>query len=909
MMKLPVIVVAVLLSAACPGIADEKEPAEGAAAGRLILGDASVWRAYITWMPAVARGTNGVVAPTRVYRGLKQSSAMPPQDWITPDFDDSSWFYWREPRVSRTLKINKTGARNPKPEDFEDTGLPAYDAGQYGIQRSVFMGLRCFRARFMVEDPGKVQDLTLYACFRGGLLAYLNGVEIGRASLPVEGAVPSDAAADDYPNEAEVAADGKKTLEQIPGDPENLKRINTRVRSLQAKIPGAALRKGVNVLALEIHRAPLKKVEWNACGLVTVELRGSGAILQAVTRPKGVQVWNANALTRITPYGGLAFGRIWAGGEVFLQSFPLSWGCPFAPLVPVRIAGARNGVFTGQIVVSSDEPIRSLEAKAGDLVQTDGGGRIPAAAVQLCFQGYPDAYPKSLTRDPNMSLFDVLYEKAPAEVSVRTGDNGGDGAPSRGTDFVAGWTDGGAVVPIWLRVRVPANVPAGAYQGKVSIRTAKSEETAVPVHLKVADWTLPVPKEFVTHVGAMHSPDTLAVYYNVPPWSDEHFKLMEKTFAYTSELGGKVAFIPLVVQATWLKNERSMVSWVKEDSPAGNSYKYDFQLFERYMDLIQKYLKPEVVCLYVTDGSGMCSIKGVTALDLPGGKAGILTLPPYEPKPESVAFWKPVIAEARERLAKRGLADTVTLGLLWEQNAGDKGKAAVELFKAAAPGLKLTQIAHYGGQKGENNGVPYGYVMSVWGNNTPQKSKVYGARDLSVKVAWHPRADAFNDIRPIAPWGAFRTVMERAAAGTIGLSPVGMDFWNLAKTGALEGAGAWNLGMASQTAGAFLAPGPDGPLSTVRFEMLRESLQECEARQVIEKALADPATREKLGEAVVKRCREVLDDREAWKSFCERGEGHAEGEGWQWFAGTNWEERGFKLFNCAGEIQKAVAAR
>jgi len=172
-------------------------------------------------------------------------------------------------------------------------------------------------------------------------------------------------------------------------------------------------------------------------------------------------VWNASVLTQITPFSGTMAGRIWQGGTVYPQYRPLSWGVPGTPLAQVRICGARNGVFTGQVGVSSDEPIRGLSATMSDLVQSGGAGKIPAAAAQVCYQGYPEAYPRSLGGDPNTSLLDVLYEKPPAEVPVRKELRGGEAA---GAQFEAActWTDGGALVPVWIKVRVPADAPAGS---------------------------------------------------------------------------------------------------------------------------------------------------------------------------------------------------------------------------------------------------------------------------------------------------------------------------------------------------------------------------------------------------------------------------------------------------------------
>ena len=58
-----------------------------------------------------------------------------------------------------------------------------------------------------------------------------------------------------------------------------------------------------------------------------------------------------------------------------------------------------------------------------------------------------------------------------------------------------------------------------------------------------------------------------------------------------------------------------------------------------------------------------------------------------------------------------------------------------------------------------------------------------------------------------------------------------------------------------------LAPGETGPISTGRFEMLREGLQMCEARIAIERALTDEALKKKLGAQLAERCGKLMTER------------------------------------------------
>jgi len=208
--------------------------------------------------------------------------------------------------------------------------------------------------------------------------------------------------------------------------------------------------------------------------------------------------------------------------------------------------------------------------------------------------------------------------------------------------------------------------------------------------------------------------------------------------------------------------------------------------------------------------------------------------------------------------------------------------------------------------------------MSVWGNCTGIQSRIFGARDLPIKVAWHPRCDPINDIRPISHRGALLTALERAAGGrnsgnTLGLGPVGMDFWVLPddpvqkrRAGTLEGGLASNLSMSLFTTASLLAPGPDGPVTTVRYEILRQGLQQCEARMIIERALSDPAIKSLMDNQLIKYCEEVIAEREKVMYFVSKGEMYAQGEGWRWFEYSGWEERARILFECADKVNKCL---
>jgi hypothetical protein len=105
--------------------------------------------------------------------------------------------------------------------------------------------------------------------------------------------------------------------------------------------------------------------------------------------------------------------------------------------------------------------------------------------------------------------------------------------------------------------------------------------------------------------------------------------------------------------------------------------------------------------------------------------------------------------------------------------------------------------------------------------------------------------------------------------GTHGIGRLGADFWNVladrrGRKSELCGRypeTAWGQLKVTYCAQHFLAPGRDGAIGTAQLEMFREGAQEIEARVFIEKALADPAKKAKLGNKLAYRAQALLDDR------------------------------------------------
>jgi hypothetical protein len=96
----------------------------------------------------------------------------------------------------------------------------------------------------------------------------------------------------------------------------------------------------------------------------------------------------------------------------------------------------------------------------------------------------------------------------------------------------------------------------------------------------------------------------------------------------------------------------------------------------------------------------------------------------------------------------------------------------------------------------------------------------------------------------------------------------------------------------------YLWPGPDGPASTMRLELMREGLMECEARITVEAALRDKADRARLGARKTRAFEALLSERSRWARRALSVPGGLT------FIGSDWRGRRSALFDAAAEVDR-----
>lgn len=253
--------------------------------------------------------------------------------------------------------------------------------------------------------------------------------------------------------------------------------------------------------------------------------------------------------------------------------------------IPLKALACRNQIVSVVALVTSPEPVQSAQLVVSDLACR--GQLIPREAIRVCRIGAvptPEAGPVC---DPIYDVDRFAIERSAA---------------------------------LHISIRVPRSVAAGAYRGTLSLVVDGREVAKSTVEVDVANVDLPDVYDWDFFLGVWMNPATVARWHGVELWSDEHFGLLRP---YVQDLAahGQKSVIAPVCYEPWGTQTRdpypSLVGWRRR----GENYEFDFSVFDRYVALhIECGIERAIHCYSIVQGPGATDRSVIDYLDLDTGE-------------------------------------------------------------------------------------------------------------------------------------------------------------------------------------------------------------------------------------------------------------------------------------------------
>ncbi len=491
--------------------------------------------------------------------------------------------------------------------------------------------------------------------------------------------------------------------------------------------------------------------------------------------------------------------RIWPVDphvKVFRDTLP---GDPGGTL---RLRAARNEWEPAQLAVRSPVALKAVRVEVSPLKHADGRTTLGPEHVSWNFVGFIPLKKNT----PGSEA--IRVRAAPCEVpdpllDVRTLDLPAD-----------------ATQPVWLTVFVPEEAAPGVYRGEVAV-WAGSHRATLPIELSVEPWVLPETRHvLVTNWFNLHN---IATAHGLSMWSEPYWAMLERYARNMAAHRQNVVLVP------W--------SLVEVTRRADGKLVFDYARFDRFVELFTRCGVGQRLEISHLGGGEKgwgtpFRLANLQARDEKTGKT--VSLPPEEGVLR-------LAADLQRHLEERGWLDRSMI------HVGDEPiltnlaswRAISEAVHRAAPRLRRIEAIET---------IDCTGALEVW---VPQLihfdrwRDAYEARRAHGEFWFYICCNPFGNVYPnrfldyplsrvrVLHWLNFTEELA-------GYLHWGWNFW-----------GKDPFGVPSDRLPPgdthVVYPGKEGPLNSIRWELQRESLEDCEYLHLLVAQVA--AVKQRLGEA------------------------------------------------------------
>jgi len=243
------------------------------------------------------------------------------------------------------------------------------------------------------------------------------------------------------------------------------------------------------------------------------------------------------------------------------------------------------------------------------------------------------------------------------------------------------------VRPVWVSIDVPRDASPGLYTTQIRIEGADVKPLVFPVRIEVLTPVLPEPAQWSFHLDLWQNPWAVARYHHVPPFSPEHYMLMEPLLRMLAEAGQKCLTVS-IVDAPWggqtYDTFGTMIQWIRTED---GTWRYDYRLFDEWVRFGQACgIRDQINCYsmvpwtnrfrYFDEASG--DYRWVEAE--PGTEA-------YE------THWRPFLVDFVAHLRRCGWLDRTAIAL--DERSLEQVQKLLAFVKRVAPDLKIASAGKY----------------------------------------------------------------------------------------------------------------------------------------------------------------------------------------------------------------------
>lgn len=475
------------------------------------------------------------------------------------------------------------------------------------------------------------------------------------------------------------------------------------------------------------------------------------------------------------------------------------------PRTACRLTAWRGERVSAQLLVWSAQPVERLVCTAG--VLTSDEGRLPESAVRTRFVRYVMS---------DEFACGCCKRKPQDFAAVLTADMLDD-RPSMALEACT-------VRPVWITVDVPQDAAPGLYRTPVTV-ACDGDEQRLELEVEITGRTLPAPSEWRYHLDLWQHPAAVARVEGTEMWSDAHFEALRPVMKPLADAGQKV------VTATLNKDPwnhqcfdayEDMIRWTKR---ADGTWEYDYSLFDRWVGLCAgEGIDRQINCYSMLPWNNELHYYDAAADRIVEIRANPGT-------PEFEAMWRPFLRDFEAHLDAKGWLGKCCVAM--DERSPETMDAAIGLLRSAAPGLGIAMADNHASYKRYTD---LDDVCVQIDCRVADEDLARRRRDGLLTTYYVCCSSAFpNTFTFSEPWEAVYMAWFAAACGYDGMLRWSYNSWPADPVR--------DSRFTAWPAGDTYLVYPDAR-SSIRFERLREGIQDYEKIRILRGELASDNTPE-----------------------------------------------------------------
>ncbi len=244
--------------------------------------------------------------------------------------------------------------------------------------------------------------------------------------------------------------------------------------------------------------------------------------------------------------------------------------------------------------------------------------------------------------------------------------------------------------PVWVSVDIPAHAAAGIYHGAIT-RKSKSGSVEHPFTLEVQNKLLPPAAEWPFHLDLWQNPYAVARYHGVELWSEAHLDLLRPLLKKLADAGQK-CITAIMIDTPWgtdkpcYDDHREMIRWIKKKD---GTWEYDYSIFDKYVSLAMECgITQQITCYTMVPIDNTFSWYDEE-------RSEVVVKELFSGTKEYEDHWRPFLADFRRHLKEKGWFEITTIGL--DERGEEEMAKMFDFMDEVAPDFKIAVAGFYHG--------------------------------------------------------------------------------------------------------------------------------------------------------------------------------------------------------------------